>query len=226
VLTAFARARLPLCPFQPGTSAAVAPRCSRPALGLEWVPCTPSMWQASYGFLYLEYGPTAWWWEVEELLRKLLLSSLVVLIDAGSPLQVILFWWIVSTCEELNCTTGRYWALRRVHPLLFLWAAHDRAVRFRACSVLRRGVVPAVFLWGCAMQVTLAVLVCGWAHVLHAVYKPWGTGTTMYLLQHGSLGLTSFVFLMGLLFKVRRVGAGSRRAVLRCAVPYLVGVPF
>ncbi len=52
-------------------------------------------------------------------------------------------------------------------------------------------------------QVTLAVLVCGWAHVLHAVYKPWGTGTDMYMLQHGSLGLTSFVFLMGLLFKVR-----------------------
>jgi hypothetical protein len=44
--------------------------------------------QDTYGFLYLEYGPTAWWWEVEELVRKLLLSSLVVLIDAGSPLQV------------------------------------------------------------------------------------------------------------------------------------------
>jgi hypothetical protein len=47
------------------------------------------------------------------------------------------------------------------------------------------------------------VLVCGWAHVLHAVFKPWGPGTAMYALQHGSLGLTSFVFLMGLLFKVR-----------------------
>ncbi len=45
--------------------------------------------QATLGFLYLEYGPTAWWWEVEELVRKLLLSSLVVLIDAGSPLQVM-----------------------------------------------------------------------------------------------------------------------------------------
>ena len=44
--------------------------------------------QETYGFLYLEYGPTAWGWEVEELVRKLLLSALVVLIDAGSPLQV------------------------------------------------------------------------------------------------------------------------------------------
>ena len=49
---------------------------------------------------------------------------------------------------------------------------------------------------------TLAVLVSGWAHVLHAVYKPWGAGSTMYALQHGSLFVTSFVFLMGLLFKV------------------------
>ncbi len=30
-----------------------------------------------YGFLYEEYGPSAWWWEVEELLRKLLLTAVV-----------------------------------------------------------------------------------------------------------------------------------------------------
>ena len=52
---------------------------------------------------------------------------------------------------------------------------------------------------------TLAVLVSGWAHVLHAIYKPWGTGSNMYMLQHGSLFVTSFVFLMGLLFKVNGV---------------------
>ena len=45
-------------------------------------------------------------------------------------------------------------------------------------------------------QVTLAVLVSGWAHVLHAMYKPWGKGSHMYMLQHGSLFVTSFVFLM------------------------------
>jgi hypothetical protein len=105
---------------------------------------------ASYGFLYLEYGPSAWWWEVEELVRKLLLSAVVVLIDEGSPLQV-----------------------------------------------------------------TLAVLVSGWAHVLHAMYKPWGVGSVLYRLQHGSLFVTSFVFLMGLLFKVQGVrdGGGTYRAM-------------
>ena len=46
------------------------------------------------------------------------------------------------------------------------------------------------------LQVTLAVLISGWAHVLHAMYKPWGQGTAMYALQHGSLFVTSFVFLM------------------------------
>ena len=56
-------------------------------------------------------------------------------------------------------------------------------------------------------QTTIAVLVCGWAHVLHAVYKPWGKGSVLYMLQHGSLFVTSFVFLMGLLFKVKGVEA-------------------
>jgi hypothetical protein len=100
--------------------------------------------RASLGFLYEDYGSSAWWWEVEELLRKLLLSAVVVLIDEGSPLQV-----------------------------------------------------------------TLAVLVSGWAHVLHAMYKPWGAGSVLYGLQHGALFVTSFVFLMGLLFKVDGVSSAS-----------------
>ena len=58
-------------------------------------------------------------------------------------------------------------------------------------------------------QVTLAVLISGWAHVLHAMYKPWGQGSVMYALQHGSLFVTSFVFLMGLLFKVNSVSPES-----------------
>jgi hypothetical protein len=100
--------------------------------------------RATFGFLYEDYGSSAWWWEVEELLRKLLLSAVVVLIDEGSPLQV-----------------------------------------------------------------TLAVLVSGWAHVLHAQYKPWGAGSVLYSLQHGALFVTSFVFLMGLLFKVDGVSSSS-----------------
>jgi hypothetical protein len=54
------------------------------------------------------------------------------------------------------------------------------------------------------LQVTLAVMVCGWAHVLHGVFQPWGAGSITYFVQHLSLFVTTFVFLMGLLFKVRR----------------------
>jgi hypothetical protein len=62
---------------------------------------------------------------------------------------------------------------------------------------------------GSPLQVTLAVLVSGWAHVLHAVFKPWGVGSVKYRLQHGSLFVTSYVFLMGLLFKVDGVSTVS-----------------
>ena len=48
----------------------------------------------------------------------------------------------------------------------------------------------------CTLQITLAVLVSAWAHVLHAVYKPWGAGSVMYALQHASLLVTMFIFLM------------------------------
>ncbi len=33
------------------------------------------------------------------------------------------------------------------------------------------------------LQVTLAVVICSTAHVLHAVYKPWGQGTQTCVLR-------------------------------------------
>ncbi len=57
--------------------------------------------------------------------------------------------------------------------------------------------------WTCPFsQITLAVCFAGWAHVLHGVYKPWGTSSPTYAIQHLSLLVTTLVFLMGLLFKV------------------------
>jgi hypothetical protein len=79
-------------------------------------------------------------------------------------------------------------------------------------ELLRKLLLSAVVVLideGSPLQVTLAVLVSGWAHVLHAVYKPWGTGSVLYGLQHGALFVTSFVFLMGLLFKVDGVSSSS-----------------
>ena len=53
-------------------------------------------------------------------------------------------------------------------------------------------------------QITLAALFSGWSHVLHAVFKPWGTSLTYYV-QHLSLFTTTFIFIMGLLLKVNGV---------------------
>ncbi len=66
-------------------------------------------------------------------------------------------------------------------------------------------------------QVTLAVVVCSCAHVLHAVHKPWGVGSASYIVQHVSLFTTTFVFLMGLLFKVKGVSQTSGVYVLGAA---------
>ena len=72
----------------------------------------------------------------------------------------------------------------------------------------------------------MAVLVSGWAHVLHAVYKPWGSGSVMYALQHGSLFVTTFVFLMGLLFKVNGVASSSTSYTALSAVMLALCVCF
>jgi hypothetical protein len=69
--------------------------------------------------------------------------------------------------------------------------------------------VVVLFPKGSPLQVTVGVCVCGWAHVLHGVYKPWGAGNVLSSLQHGSLFVTTFVFLMGLLFKVKGVSPSS-----------------
>ena len=53
------------------------------------------------------------------------------------------------------------------------------------------------------------MLFSGWAHVLHATYKPWGTASRTYYLQHLSLFTTTFVFVMGLLFKVSSIQQNS-----------------
>jgi len=79
-------------------------------------------------------------------------------------------------------------------------------------ELVRKLVLSAVVVLmdqGTALQVSIAVLVSGWAHVLHATYKPWGRGSPTYMLQHISLFVTFFVFLMGLLFKVNSVGQNS-----------------
>ena len=79
-------------------------------------------------------------------------------------------------------------------------------------ELMRKLLLTAVVVFfdnGSPLQVTVAVMISGWAHVLHAVYKPWGVGSRTYVVQHGSLLVTTFVVLMGLLFKVDGVSKDS-----------------
>ena len=151
------------------------------------------------------YGPSAWWWEVEELVRKLFLSAVVVLIESGSPLQVRgLFQYPIGTVWQAHTqsyTDTRLQTLAHMQARTQTHTDTQTQTQLPKTCTHHNGIPWSVLASCCAdvscmHQITLAVLVSGWAHVLHAMYKPWGAGTTMYALQHGSLFVTSFVFLM------------------------------
>ena len=89
------------------------------------------------------------------------------------------------------------------------------AYLWEVCELVRKFLLSAFVVLlaeGSPLQVTFAVLVSAWAHVAHALWKPWrgvgddGSGKYTYALQHGSLLITAFVFIMGLLFKLDSVG--------------------
>jgi hypothetical protein len=53
-----------------------------------------------------------------------------------------------------------------------------------------------------SLQTAVAVVVCCAAHVIHAMWTPWGPRSIEYGLQHAALALVSVLFLVGLLLKV------------------------
>jgi hypothetical protein len=105
-------------------------------------------------------------------------------------------------------------------PTAWWWEVEELARKLLLSAVV------VLIEQGSPLQVTLAVLVSGWAHVLHAVYKPWGVGSVLYNLQHGSLFVTSYVFLMGLLFKVQGVNSASRSYALMAATMLVLCIGF
>ncbi len=176
------------------------------------------------------YGPTAWWWEVEELVRKLLLTSVVVLLDEGSPLQVqappppshpppspCISHPALAPTTPFPVPRLRRCTLASSHPPIPL-TQRTRVPLSAPMSAPPscHPVVPPLRLR--VAQVAFAVLVSAWAHVLHAVYKPWTVSAAaaatkdaegvalpvsrgvMYHLQHASLLVTTFVFLTGLMY--------------------------
>ena len=95
-----------------------------------------------------------------------------------------------------------------------------------ALCLPRRSVNPRRFFAVCASQITLAALFSGWSHVLHGIYKPWGSVSLSYKVQHLSLFTTTFIFIMGLLFKVNTVAQKSFGFKVLSAVMLLLCVGF
>jgi hypothetical protein len=83
------------------------------------------------------------------------------------------------------------------------WEAEELCRRLLLCALI------VVLDHATVLQASLALIVCVVAHVLHAAWKPWGTGSGAYYLQHASLFFVSFVFLVALLFKSGSVSTAS-----------------
>jgi hypothetical protein len=164
------------------------------------------------------YIDGSWWLVADMRLRcydsgwagMIVLALLVIVVYVvGFPAAVLWLLWkrrhaLFATDAAGTELRTKYGFLYEVYgPSAWWWEVEE---------LLRKLLLSAVVVLieeGSPLQVTLAVLVSGWAHVLHAQFKPWGAGTAMYRLQHGSLFVTSFVFLMGLLFKVHGVSSSS-----------------
>lgn len=64
------------------------------------------------------------------------------------------------------------------------------------------------FSAGSPFQICFALMLSAYAHVAHALYRPFADKSAYYL-QHGSLAVTTLVYTAGLLFKVDGFGRGS-----------------
>lgn len=108
----------------------------------------------------------------------------------------------------------------------------EQAYMWTVAELLRKLVLTSLILLffdqGSALQVTFALLVSAFAHVAHALWRPY-TDRRAYLLQHGSLAVTTLVYValpaagargcltgvrcrryaFGLLFKVRGFSQGA-----------------
>lgn len=62
-----------------------------------------------------------------------------------------------------------------------------------------------MIIWHCCLRFFDGGLLTSpsWFHVAHAIFKPWGAGTATYRVQHFAEFVTTFIFVMGLLFKVK-----------------------
>ena len=150
-------------------------------------------------------------------------AVMAALYTAGLPVAILVILWKLRNRLEDDDTEEKYG---------FLYATYGHnAYLWEVVELVRKLLLSALVVLmseGSPLQVTFAVLVSGWAHVLHSVFKPWRDGggkegARAYGLQHFGLFVTFFVFLMGLLFKVDGVGTGPVYDVLAWTMVVLCG---
>jgi hypothetical protein len=213
-----------------GMAAALA-AAQRDATTINW----KAVFKASFMLLFIAYPGVSlkvlrlfkcrqiegvWWLAADMRLRcydgrwaGFAVYGLVMAVVYVTGLPVAVLWILWRRRHKLFGSPSDPFVESTRAALGFLYVAYgDSAWWWEVEELVRKLLLSAVVVLieeGSPLQVTLAVLVSGWAHVLHAMYKPWGAGSVLYSLQHGALFVTSFVFLMGLLFKVDGVSSSS-----------------
>lgn len=88
-------------------------------------------------------------------------------------------------------------------------------------SALMQFILTSVVIFfdpGSALQVAFALQVSAWFHVAHGVWQPFkSVDVRAYWLQHGSLFVTTFILVCGLLFKVAADNEAAADAVTAAA---------
>lgn len=132
-------------------------------------------------------------------------AVMLVVYTLGLPLGIAL--WLRSRRHELDdpsvrSTMGFLYEVYGTKSGQYLWEVVELLRKLTLTSLV------LFFNAGSPFQITFALVVCTYAHVAHGMYRPF-VERSSYLLQHFSLGTTTFVFVMGLLFKVEGFGDDS-----------------
>ena len=185
------------------------------ALGVFWTLCYPGIsvklcrvFQCVYvsGEWYLKSDMSLQCFSAQWGFVAVLSAIMLGVYTFGLPLGMALWLWknrfVLDKPETID-------------NLGFLYLYYGtRAYMWGVAELLRKLVLTSLILLffdsGSALQVTFALVVSAFAHVAHSLWRPY-TDRAAYMLQHGSLAVTTLVYATGLLFKVRGLTSTQAR---------------
>jgi len=102
---------------------------------------------------------------------------------------------VLTSVIQINVGDARVCRCIRYGPHAYLWEVEELLRKLSLSALL------VYFDQGSTIQVMCAVIICGWASLMHGVYKPF-VDRGSYFLQHAALQIIFLVFVVGLAFKV------------------------